>query len=785
MAAKRKLDASTVAAARIARGSRLLAGGHPEAALAAFRAATTGPRSLRAIAEDGIGRAFMALDRPDLALAHADRAVAALGAPLATVLANRARILLRLGRGDEALAMADAALGDNPTDARALAVKRCLTPPGAAAWPPLAANPPLSQGAAAVLSSAPGAMLVGIAWQSDRPADPVLDDPPGTPGAARADVPLDLCLHFLAPFGVRPVVLRRKPADVRAQRLAALGVLLDPSGADGLDEAQLAAVIAKLDLVVAADGRAAEIAGQLGKPCLVLLEAGVPAFWPVQDPSPARRSLTLLRQPEPGDWEKPLRQAGQTIAATLKARAPRAPSRPAPPPPAVEAALAEGHRLYGKGEIAAAAEAWARALRLDPSHASAWANLGVALRVLGDPEAAVLCHRQALGLGGGGAGTLGNLGNALKDLDRYEESIPCHRRAVELEPDKPGHHHNMGIALRQAGRYDEAAEAFEHALKLNPDAQTIRWDLALTYLHRGEFAKGWPLYEARWQLGDLAMPRLQAPLWQGEALQGKTILLHSEQGFGDAIQCVRYAAALKQRGAARVVLDCKPPLERLFATAPGVDQIVPRGQPLPPHDLHCPLNSLPGRFGTHTTDIPGSVPFLAAPEGAAAKFAPSLALAGTRLKVGIVWSGSVTFKDNKHRATTLARFLRHFGLPEVCLFSLQKGPPEAELRALGPDAPLVDLAPLIEDFADTAAAIGALDLVLMTDSSVAHLAGALGRPVWVLLTHHAHWLWMENDRDTTPWYPSMRFFRQPRVNDWDTPFEQAAAALAALAGRKR
>jgi ADP-heptose:LPS heptosyltransferase len=231
-----------------------------------------------------------------------------------------------------------------------------------------------------------------------------------------------------------------------------------------------------------------------------------------------------------------------------------------------------------------------------------------------------------------------------------------------------------------------------------------------------------------------------------------------------------------------VSLDCKPQLARLFAGAAGVDEIVPRGKALPAYDVHCPLNSLPGRLKTTAETIPGTAPFLKAPD-AGDKFALAMALAAGRFKVGIVWSGSVTFKDNQHRATTLARFLKHFGLPDVCLYSLQKGPPEAEMKALGADAPIVDLAPLIDDFADTAAAIEQLDLVLMTDSSVAHLCGALNRPVWVLLPYHAHWLWQENDADATPWYPSMRFFRQPKTNDWDTPFRRAAEELAKLARR--
>ncbi|MBL8704604.1 MAG: tetratricopeptide repeat protein [Rhodospirillales bacterium] len=757
--------------ALLAQGERLLARGHAEAALAAFRAAR-GP-----LAEDGLARAWLALDDAARALAHADAAVAAL--PIAAIHANRATVLLRLDRLDAAREAADKALALHPSQPRARAVVAAID---GVPWAPAAEKPALPPGAEAMLAQQGGALLVGVAWRSDRARDPVLDDPPGTPGAARVDVPLSLCLRFLALYGARLVLLRRGPPDPATMRLATLGIVVDPCGPLGLDEAQLAGLIARLHLVVSVDGRAAELAGLLGRPGLVLLPSGMAARWPENADGPERRSVRAIRQQKPGEWEPVLHQAAQAVMALLKQR-PAEIRKAAGPAEAAQAqaAMAEGHRRHAAGDANGAALLWSRALLLDPGQAAAWANLGVMMRTIDDPAAAIACYRQAIGIGGVNPGTLGNLANALKDLDLLPEAIAAHEQVLAMEPGKPSHHHNYGIALRQAGRYRDAIAAFERTLAISPGLKTVCWDLALARLQVGDFAQGWPLYESRWDLGDISLPALAAPLWRGEDLSGKTILLHSEQGFGDAIQCVRYAGALKARGAARVVLDCKPPLERLFATVPGVDAIAPRGQALPPHDVHCPLNSLPGLFGTDTTNIPGAIPFLRAPEDGAGKFATALALAGTRLKLGIVWSGSVTFKDNHHRATTLARFLRHFALPEVCLFSLQKGPPEAELRALGPDAPLVDLAPLIDDFADTAAVIGQLDLVLMTDSSVAHLAGALGAPVWVLLPHHAHWLWLENDRDATPWYPSMRFFRQARANDWDAPFAAAGEALASLA----
>ncbi len=774
----------------IARGERLLAAGHAEAAIAAFRpAAASGAVAQRSQALDGIGRAHLALDQPEAALGFAEQALSLEADP--AVAANRARALLRLGRADEALIAAGSALQRHPTEPRALAV-RAEARAAAGEAPPVFAPPPALDAKAAApkpladaLAGGQGALLIGVAWLAERPADPMLDDPPGTAGASRFSASLDLCLRFLAMWGTRLVVLRRGPADDRLRLLAELGLLIDPCGEHGADDVALAATLARVDLVAAVDSRVAELAALTGKRGFVLLPAGTVGRWPARGSEPWRAGLKLLRQPAAGDWETPFRAAAEAVLAELRQR-PKPPRKPVPPKLMKQAQgyMAEGNKLHAAGDGLAGARLWRKALAIDPHITHAWGNIGVVLRVKEDPEAAIVCYRHALGIGGPPQAVIGNLGNALKDCDRLDEAISCHVKSVELNGDQATAHHNLGISYRQAGRYREAIAAFERALELKPGWTSASWDLALARLHVGDFKGGWPLYEARWQLGELSMPKLSKPQWDGGSVEGKTVLLHSEQGFGDAIQCVRYAKALKQRGAARVLLDCKPPLARLFATVDGVDMIVPRGERLPPFDVHCPLNSLPGLFGTDTTTIPGATPFVKAPEGAAARFAQALALAGSRLKVGIVWSGSVTFKDNRHRAASLTRFLMAFGLPGICLFSLQKGPPEAELRRLGPDAPIVDLAPLIEDFADTAAVIGQLDLVLMTDSSVAHLCGALGHPVWVLLPFHAHWLWLENDHDATPWYPSMRFFRQPRTNDWDVPFQQAAVALVDLARAK-
>ncbi|MGQ0675338.1 MAG: tetratricopeptide repeat protein [Rhodospirillales bacterium] len=780
-------------AEHIGRGERLLAAGHAEAALAAFRpAALAASAATRAAALDGMARAWVALEQPELALGFADQAVAAHGAP--AFLAGRARVLLRLGSDGDAEKAAAAALALHPTEKLALAVKAEIEAARGAFPVPTAperrelAKPVADALASALAAAANGALLVGVCWESARPRDLLLDDPPGTPGAARFSASLELCLRHFAQWGVRLVVLRQGPADAKTRRVTQAGIAVDPLGFmpdAAVDDGALCEIVERLDAVVAVDSRVAQLAGILGKPCFVLLPSGIIGSWPEGELPDPFKSLTPCRQPAPQDWETPFRAAAQGLWRLMRARPKQRPAKPVAPDLArkAQALMAQGNDRHTRGDVAAAVRAWRQALGFNPRLAAAWGNLGVTLRAEDLPEAALACYREALGAGSSeAASTIGNMGNAEKDCDRLEDAMKLHQKAVSLDPNKASNHHNLGITYRQAGRYHDAVKAFEDALKLKPDWTSAKWDLALVRLHVGDFDKGWPLYESRWQLPEMTMPKLAKPLWNGEPLEGQTILLHSEQGFGDAIQCVRYVAALKSaKGAGRVVLDCKPQLARLFAGAEGVDEIVPRGKPLPAYSVHCPLNSLPGRFQTTIETIPGRVPFLTSPEGGGAKSARAMARAGRRLRVGVVWSGSVTFTDNHHRATTLARFLKHFGLPGICLYSLQKGPTEAEIKALGADAPIVDLAPLIDDFADTAAAVEQLDLVAMTDSSVAHLCGALGRPVWVLLPFHAHWLWLGNDRDATPWYPTMRFFRQPNTNDWDTPFRRAAEELATLA----
>jgi hypothetical protein len=349
---------------------------------------------------------------------------------------------------------------------------------------------------------------------------------------------------------------------------------------------------------------------------------------------------------------------------------------------------------------------------------------------------------------------------------------------VQLDPRNPTTWQNLGVALRERGDLTDSLAAFDHVLNLAPDSVTAHSDRAQILLLRGDFAAGWREFEWRWKLKELRPQNFKQPRWTGASLPEATILLWPEQGFGDTILGARYIPLVRER-VGTVILGCKPELARLFQGLPGVDRLVLVGEKLPAFDVHCPLLSLPGLFGTEFGNIPPPIE-LTVPDEAHARLAPVFAPHARRLKVGIVWSGSLTFRANHLRSTTLDRFLGFAEVPEVQLFSLQKGPRAADLDTHGARGLIVDLAPHLDDFADTAAAVDALDLILMTDSSVAHLAASRGRPVWNLLAFVPYWLYLTG-RSDSPWYSSMRLFRQPQPGDWDSVFRDAKAALAALA----
>ena len=422
------------------------------------------------------------------------------------------------------------------------------------------------------------------------------------------------------------------------------------------------------------------------------------------------------------------------------------------------------------------------ATHAQPGNADHWNALGVALRASGKPLQALGCYRRALDLRPGDIGVVSNWGNALKDLGRYREAVAMHQQVVAKQSTSAAWT-NLGVALHDGGMLADALAAFDRAVALDAKNAGAQFDRAQVLLRMGDYARGLVDFEARWKLPDRAqMPDYATPVWDGRALPGAAILIWPEQGFGDNILSMRFLPLVKSR-VGRVVVGCKPELVRLFQNLPGADEIVPVGKAAPPHAAHVPVMSLARFFMKSLADVPPPAR-LSVPAEARRKLAPLLAQAGRRLKVGIVWSGSVTFKGNAQRAVGLDRFLPFAEIEGVQLFSLQKGPRAQEFAHSGARNFIVDLAPHCEDFAETAAAVEGLDLVIMTDSSVAHLCGSLGRPVWNLLPFMAYWLYLDG-RSDSPWYPSMRLFRQRAPGDWDGVFAEAKTALAELAQRRR
>ena len=450
-------------------------------------------------------------------------------------------------------------------------------------------------------------------------------------------------------------------------------------------------------------------------------------------------------------------------------------SEPVRPESGVSDLMAQARRHYFSKEYIKAADCVERSIALSPADPDLWNTRGVFLRAAGKSADAVWNFRQALARQPENAGTWSNLGNALVDLKQLDTAVTCHTHAIGLQPDNPELYRDLAHAHIIASRHSEALESLNHALRLEPGNIGARFDRAMVYLHLGEYARGWADYEVRLQSSARSLPGRP---WHGQPYRGGSLVVASEQGHGDAIWAARYFRQAKALGG-KLVVECHEGLAPLFAAMPEVDSVVTLGSPLPLAEYHCHICSLAGIFSPDMASIPAE-PYIPVAADRIAKFDAPMARAGKALRVGIIWSGNLGFVRNRDRAAPLRAFMQAFAHPGVQLYSLQKGPLEKDLDTLSKDAPIIDLAPLLNDFADSVAAVSQLDLVIMTDTSIAHLCGAIGKPVWVLLSFEAFWLWLLN-RSDSPWYPSMRFFRQRAWGDWGGVFDESSAALLRLA----
>ena len=438
-----------------------------------------------------------------------------------------------------------------------------------------------------------------------------------------------------------------------------------------------------------------------------------------------------------------------------------------------------GIALQEQGRLDEAINCYRQAIELQPRLPEAHSNLGIALQEQGRLDEAVTAFRQAIDLKPDYPEAQYNLGNALKEQGWLDEAVACYGKSLDLKPDQPEAQCNLGTVLEEQRRLGEAVACYRKAIDIRPDLPEAHNNLAIALLAQGDMAGGWDEYEWRWQTPQMLKGRrdFARPQWRGEAAAGRQLLIHAEQGFGDTLQFCRYAPLAAARGL-RVVIEVQPPLARLLRSLPNVDQVIAAGEQPPAFDLHCPMLSLPRAMGTTLGTIPGGVPYLRADAAQVASWRTRLAAMPRQgPRVGLVWAGDPGIHlpskaaVNRRRSIAPDRLAPLFALPGLHFVSLQKGGPAAPGHF-----PLTDLMDEMTDFADTAALLATLDLVISVDTAVAHLAAALGKPVWLLDRFDPDWRWLTGRRDS-PWYPTLRIYRQPQPGDWDSVIAEVARDL--------
>ena len=450
-----------------------------------------------------------------------------------------------------------------------------------------------------------------------------------------------------------------------------------------------------------------------------------------------------------------------------------------------------GNALQDTHKIDHAITAYEKALLLNPNYVDDYNNLGVALRAQGKMEEAVEIFTKALSIDPQHAGVYNNFGTVLKAQGKLDKAIEAYTKALSLNPNYVDAYNNLGNALHDKGLIDEAMEAYAKALSLNPDHKDASWNQSLSLLLSGNLLEGFKLYEYRWDVeGSLKKFRrnFSQPLWLGEEdIRGKTVLIHSEQGLGDTLQFCRYIEMVANLGA-HVIFEVQKPLTRLFQNFKGVSTLIEKGLPIPAFDYHCPLLSLPCAFHTSLTSVPDKNPYIEVERTFVDHWKEKLG-ESRALRVGLVWNGG--FRANQpdlwytnNRRNIPLELIVKLNRADVDFYSLQKGEPaEGELKRrsheLWKSDNLFNYMDDVEDFADTAGLISQLDLIIAVDTSTAHLAAAMGKPVWLLNRFDTCWRWMLH-REDSPWYPTLTLFRQSSFGDWEGVIQNVRDRLDAL-----
>jgi predicted O-linked N-acetylglucosamine transferase (SPINDLY family)/ADP-heptose:LPS heptosyltransferase len=580
------------------------------------------------------------------------------------------------------------------------------------------------------------------------------------------------------------------------------------------DFADTAALCELMDVVISVCTSVAHLSAALGKPTWILLSDNACWRWLLnRDDSPWYPTVRLFRQTQHGDWQNVIERVSHELisvhdqTAKLQTNTEKLQNSANKLQQAVslhqQGQLADAEILYKeilqtqpqqadalhllgaiakqRGQAQIAVDLISQSLKINPNNAAAHSNIALAFQALNRFDDALASYDNALAIQPDYAEALFNQGITLQCLDRFDEAIDSYDRALAIQPEHAETAFNKGVALEHFKRFNEAIASYEYAFTIQPDCAKAHWNSGLCRLLLGDFDTGWKEYEWRWKTDESKniLVKFSKPQWFGEeTLQDKTILLHSEQGLGDTIQFCRYAKLVADLGA-RVILEVQKPLLRLLTNLEGIDQLVVRDSPLPDFDLHCPLLSLPLAFKTRLDSIPANNPYLFS-EPDKVKHWQKILGEKTLPRVGLVWAGSSTHQNDHNRSLTLQELLPLL-TPHCHYVSLQKDLRDQDAELLAEQPILQHYGEQLNDFTDTAALCELMDIVISVDTSVAHLAAAMGKPTWILLPFIPDWRWLLS-RDDSPWYPAVRLFRQTQHGDWQSVIERVSHELHKLIG---
>ncbi|MBM4146324.1 MAG: tetratricopeptide repeat protein [Nitrospira sp.] len=421
-----------------------------------------------------------------------------------------------------------------------------------------------------------------------------------------------------------------------------------------------------------------------------------------------------------------------------------------------------GNALRDKKQFDDALTCYQKVLQLNPGYADAYVNLGIINRTKGLFSEEIICYQKAIEINPNSIEAYYNLGNALLDNEQFNDAAVCYQYVLQINPNIIQVYIYLGLILRITGRLNEALTCYKKVIQLNPNYAEAHWQMANILLLMGDFRHGWKEYEWLWKTEDYENRKrsFSQPSWHGQDIKGLTILLYAEYGFGDTIQFIRYAPLVAQLGAT-VIVECQKELTSLLKSVEGIQNVISHGETLPGFDIHCSLMRLPIIFDTALENIPANIPYMTANPALVEKWRNRILHDDSKLKIGLVWAGI----SMPRKYCSLEAFAPFAQLKDITFYSLQKGKNKDQLKYPPKDIKLIDYTEEFYDFSDTAAFIENLDLVISIDTSVVHLAGAMGKPVWTLIPFVPDWRWFLN-REDSPWYPTMRLFRQPALEDW-------------------